>query len=32
MAYMCGKRFKYLRNFFSILEMILEFDKWLIYV
>ena len=29
---MCGKRLKYLKNFFTMLEMISEFDKRLIYV
>ena len=29
---MCGKRFKYLRNGFTMLEMTQEFDKRLIYV
>ena len=32
MASMCGGRHKYLRNFFTMLELIEEFDKWLIYV
>ena len=32
MASMCGGRLKYLRNFFTMLEMTKEFDKWLIYV
>ena len=27
---MCGKRIKYLKNFFTMLKMIKEFDKWLI--
>ena len=26
---MCGKRIKYLRNGFTMLKMIEEFDKWL---
>ena len=30
MALMCGGRLKYLRNGFTMLEMIKEFDKWLI--
>ena len=29
---MCGNRFKYLRNRFTMLEMTEEFDKPLIYV
>ena len=32
MASMRGKRLKYLRNHFTMLEMTLEFDKRLIYV
>ena len=32
MASMCGKRFKYSRNFFTMLEITQEFDKRLIYV
>ena len=32
MALMCGKRLKYHRNFFTMLEMTYEFDKRLIYV
>ena len=32
MASMCGKRLKYLRNSFTMLEMTKEFDKPLIYV
>ena len=32
MASMRGKRLKYPRNHFSMLEMTLEFDKGLIYV
>ena len=32
MASMRGKRLKYLRNDFTMLEMTKEFDKWLIYV
>ena len=32
MVQMCGKRLKYLKNFFTMLEMIKEFDKRLIYV
>ena len=32
MASMRGKRLKYLRNHFTMLEMTEEFDKWLIYV
>ena len=32
MASMCGKRPKYLRNGFTMLEMTEEFDKRLIYV
>ena len=32
MASIRGKRLKYLRNHFTMLEMILEFDKQLIYV
>ena len=32
MASMRGKRLKYLRNHFTILEMTQEFDKRLIYV
>ena len=32
MASMRGKRFKYLRNHFTMLEMTQEFDKRLIYV
>ena len=32
MASICGKRFKYLTNAFTMLEMTLEFDKRLIYV
>ena len=32
MASMCGKRLKYLRNSFTMLEMTEEFDKRLIYV
>ena len=32
MASMCGKRLKYLRNHFTMLEMTQEFDKRLIYV
>ena len=30
MPWMCGKRIKYLRNDFTILKMISEFDKRLI--
>ena len=30
MPWMCGKRIKYLRNFFTMLKMIEEFDKRLI--
>ena len=30
MPWMCGKRIKYLRNGFTILKMIEEFDKRLI--
>ena len=30
MPWMCGKRIKYLRNFFIMLKMIEEFDKRLI--
>ena len=30
MPWMCGKRSKYLRNGFTMLKMILEFDKRLI--
>ena len=30
MPSMCGQRIKYLRNGFTMLKMILEFDKWLI--
>ena len=30
MPRMCGKRIKYLRNGFTMLKMINEFDKWLI--
>ena len=32
MAQMCGERLKYFRNEFTILEMIEEFDKRLVYV
>ena len=32
MASMCGKRFKYLRNGFTIWEMTYICGKWLIYV
>ena len=32
MASMCGKRLKYLRNGFTMLEMTQEFDKRLIYL
>ena len=32
MASMCGRRVKYLRNEFAMLEMTEEFDKRLIYV
>ena len=32
MASMSGKRFKYLRNGFSMLKMTSEFDKLIIYV
>ena len=32
MAPMCGKRFNYLRNGFTTLEMTEEFEKRLIYV
>ena len=32
MASMCCVRLKYLRNFFTMLEMTYEFDKWLIYM
>ena len=32
MPWMCGKRIKYLRNGFSMLEMIYEFDNRLKYV
>ena len=32
MAAMCGKRLKYLRNGFPMLEMTLEFEKRFIYV
>ena len=32
MPWMCGKRIKYLRNGFTMLEMIYEFDKRLKYV
>ena len=32
MASMCGKRHKYLRNRFTMLEMTYEFDKRLKYV
>ena len=32
MAIMCGKRFKYLRNGFTMLEMAFEFDKGLKYM
>ena len=32
MATMCGKRLKYLRNGFTMLEMAYEFDKGLKYV
>ena len=32
MASMCGKRLRYLRNGFSMLEMAEEFDKRLKYV
>ena len=32
MAPMCGKRLKYLRNGFTMLEMAYEFDKGLKYV
>ena len=32
MATMCGKRLKYLRNGFTVLEMAYEFDKGLKYV
>ena len=32
MAAMCGKRFKYLKNGLTMLEMTYEFDKQLIYV
>ena len=32
MATMCGKRLKYLRNGFAMLEMAYEFDKGLKYV
>ena len=32
MASMCGGRLKYLRNFFTMLETTLEFDKHLTYV
>ena len=32
MAQMCGKRLKYLRNGFTVLEMACEFDKRLRYV
>ena len=32
MAQMCGKRLKYLRNGFTMLEMAYEFDKGLKYV
>ena len=31
MTSMCGKRFKYLRNGFTMMEMTKEFDKRLIY-
>ena len=30
MALMCGVLLKYLRNGFTMLEITLEFDKWLI--
>ena len=32
MASMYGRRLKYLRKGFTMLEMTYEFDKWLIYV
>ena len=32
MASMCGKRIKYHRNYLTMLELTLEFDKWLTYV
>ena len=32
MPWMCGKRIKYLRNGFTMLEMIYEFDKLLKYM
>ena len=32
MASMCGKRLKYLRNGYTVLEMTEEFDKRLLYV
>ena len=32
MATMCGKRLKYLRNGFIMLEMVFEFEKLLKYV
>ena len=32
MSSMCGGWLKYLRNGITVLEMIKEFDKWLIYV
>ena len=32
MAQMCGKRLKYLRNGFTMLEMAYEFDKVLKYI
>ena len=32
MATMCGKRLKYLRNGFTVLEVAYEFDKRLKYV
>ena len=32
MATMCGKRLKYLRNGFTVLEMAYKFDKGLKYV
>ena len=32
MASMCGGRFEYLRNGFTMLEITEEIDKWLIYV
>ena len=32
MATMCGKRLKYLRNGFTMLEMVYEFEKLMKYV